>query len=121
MGLDMYLLKKRGEESEEIGYWRKANAIHKWMVENVQDGEAQNCVETPITHDQLLDLRLICSRVLEARNEAVSMELLPPVEGFFFGSTEIDECYYSDLEDTIKNIDAALSDNGAEFAYMAWW
>ena len=23
---------------EEVGYWRKANAIHKWFVDNVQDG-----------------------------------------------------------------------------------
>ena len=24
---------------EEAGYWRKANAIHRWFVENVQDGK----------------------------------------------------------------------------------
>ena len=23
--------------SSEVGYWRKANAIHRWFVENVQD------------------------------------------------------------------------------------
>lgn len=22
----------------KVGYWRKANAVHKWFVENVQDG-----------------------------------------------------------------------------------
>ena len=27
---------------EEVGYWRKANQIHKWFVDNVQDGE-DNC------------------------------------------------------------------------------
>ena len=25
--------------SERIGYWRKANQIHNWFVENVQGGE----------------------------------------------------------------------------------
>lgn len=23
---------------EEFGYWRKANAVHKWFVDNVQNG-----------------------------------------------------------------------------------
>jgi hypothetical protein len=23
---------------QEAGYWRKANAIHRWFVDNVQDG-----------------------------------------------------------------------------------
>ena len=23
---------------EEVGYWRKANQIHKWFVDNCQDG-----------------------------------------------------------------------------------
>jgi len=23
---------------EEVGYWRKANHIHKWFVDNVQNG-----------------------------------------------------------------------------------
>ena len=26
------------EVIEDVGYWRKANAIHKWFVDNVQDG-----------------------------------------------------------------------------------
>jgi len=30
---------------EEVGYWRKANQIHNWFVENVQNGidECQEC------------------------------------------------------------------------------
>lgn len=31
MGLDMYLYK---EKSEEVAYWRKANAIHAWFERN---------------------------------------------------------------------------------------
>ena len=30
--------------TEELGYWRKANQIHRWFVENVQDG-VDNCGE----------------------------------------------------------------------------
>ena len=32
-------LKKVTYIEEEAGYWRKANAIHRWFVENVQKGE----------------------------------------------------------------------------------
>lgn len=27
---------------EQVAYWRKANAIHKWFVDNVQEGN-DNC------------------------------------------------------------------------------
>jgi hypothetical protein len=32
--------------SEEVACWRKANAIHRWFVENVQHGE-KNCAHSP--------------------------------------------------------------------------
>jgi hypothetical protein len=38
MGLDMYLNVGKGEHSFEIGYWRKANAIHKYFVDTLQNG-----------------------------------------------------------------------------------
>ena len=34
MGLDMMLV----YDGDQIASWRKANAIHKWFVDNVQDG-----------------------------------------------------------------------------------
>lgn len=39
MGLDMYLNIGKGENAHEIGYWRKANAIHKFFVDKLQNGE----------------------------------------------------------------------------------
>jgi hypothetical protein len=30
---------------EDVAYWRKANAIHKWFVDNCQDG-VDECQET---------------------------------------------------------------------------
>jgi hypothetical protein len=27
---------------EEVGYWRKANQIHRWFVENVQNQKTKN-------------------------------------------------------------------------------
>jgi hypothetical protein len=53
-------------------------------------------------------------------------EILPPVQGFFFGGYEIDEYYIQDLSDTVKMIDHILSivpeDNWEwEFVYRASW
>ncbi len=31
MGLDMWLLKKKGNEFEAIGYWRKANQVREYF------------------------------------------------------------------------------------------
>ena len=39
-GLDMMLCHQNDDEThEEVGYWRKANAIHGWFVRNVQNGK----------------------------------------------------------------------------------
>ena len=51
-------------------------------------------------------------------------ELLPNVTGFFFGSQEYDDWYYSDLEHT-KTMLKNLLDNpvfeGYDFYYQASW
>lgn len=48
-----------------VGYWRKANAIHKWFVENVQDGE-DNCEEYDVSLEKLRDLLETCMKVIKA-------------------------------------------------------
>ena len=45
------------------GYWRKANAIHDWFVRNVQDG-VDECQRSPVTIEQLDELRGVCKQVL---------------------------------------------------------
>lgn len=39
MGCDMYLNIGKGDNAYEIGYWRNANAIHKFFVDKLQNGE----------------------------------------------------------------------------------
>lgn len=91
-------------------YWRKANAIHNWFVTNVQGG-ADDCGDYEVTREQLDELRTVCMQVLdEARGSKLvsATKLLPPTSGFFFGSTEIDEWYFQDLEHTVKGIERLL-------------
>lgn len=104
----------------KIGYWRKANAIHDWFVQNCQNGE-DDCRESYVSVEQLEELRKICNMVLD--NHALASEYLPTTSGFFFGSTDYDEWYYKDLESTVKIIDNALSKipDSWTFAYQSSW
>ena len=100
----------RGNESisnidVRVGYWRKANAIHKWFVDHVQDGEDE-CQPHYVGREQLLSLRTACQEVLAHKGKAE--EVLPSASGFFFGSTNYDQYYFDDLERTIAIVDRAL-------------
>jgi len=103
-------------------YWRKANAIHKWFVDNVQDG-TDDCRPYDVSPDCLQDLRDTCQQVLDAPTKA--LELLPPQQGFFFGSYIVDEYYFQDLRDTVAALDNALrtdaQDMGLRFTYQSSW
>ena len=45
-------------------YWRKANAIHKWFVDNVQNGD-DDCGDYEVYWEQLMELKGICKRIVE--------------------------------------------------------
>lgn len=91
---------------EEVGYWRKANAIHKWFVDNVQDGIDDCDYHREVTKEDLEELRDICHEVLCDPDDAEG--LLPTEGGFFFGSTEYDDWYIADLRKTIEIVDKVL-------------
>ena len=88
---------------EEVGYWRKANHIHKWFVDNVQKGE-DNCGEYYVKEDQLANLLETCKEVLKDKDKA--SELLPTASGFFFGGVDYDEYYFGDIQDTVNIIES---------------
>ena len=92
-------------DGDQIASWRKANAIHKWFVDNVQDGE-DDCGEYKVTKEQLIQLRNICNEVLINCN--LAEQLLPTQSGFFFGNTNYDEWYYNDLVETVRIIDEII-------------
>lgn len=102
----------------EVAYWRKANAIHKWFVENCADG-VDECQEISVSPEQLETLIALCSEVLADHSRAA--ELLPTEDGFFFGSTEYDEWYFEDLEQTVKMLDPICSFVKANREKHIWW
>jgi len=110
-----------------VGYWRKANAIHGWFVNQLADG-VDECQSIYVSREDLENLRKACNNVLLApagiKGEDIAAQYgLLPTAGFFFGSTEMDEYYDEDLRNTIKIIDEVLSSAGewSDFIYRASW
>lgn len=149
--------KKISNIIEDVAYWRKANAIHDWFVKNCQEGN-DDCKEYWVTRLQLQELYDACvlvrdsAKLVEGKiqngytyNEnmekqpimvdgkyivdpSVAEELLPTTEGFFFGSTDYDQYYMDDINDTIKMLGDELAieyeKDGAyepEYYYRASW
>lgn len=151
MGLDMYLTAKqylssykpedaakRAEikklfpefadtdvEAEEVSfsvmYWRKANHVHKWFVENVQDGK-DDCRSYYVSMDQLAELCNLCKNVLD--HKANVAELMPTASGFFFGGTEYDEYYFEKTKDTYESLQKIINNPALakhNFYYSSSW
>lgn len=143
MGLDMYLYAKRytfdvdqdtkdklaevfpevkaeiKEITAEAAYWRKANAIHGWFVNNIQ-GNVDDCGEYNVDRQQIQDLVTLCKQVLSNKTEAE--KLLPPTPGFFFGAHEVDDWYMENLTNTIEQLEACLKyPEGWYFTYSSSW
>lgn len=97
---------------QNCGYWRKANAIHAWFVENVQNG-VDDCAMYEVTYDQLESLKIACLQVLSATPEEYAA-ILPTQGGFFFGSTDYDEDYLEEIQNTIRMIDTVLAETDWE-------
>ena len=135
----------------EVGYWRKANAIHKWFVDNCAGGE-DNCQDVYVPHEKLQELLNLCKTVkdiavledekvtngysyyhgvktpiLEDGKTVVNAEeiarLLPTTDGFFFGGTDYDEYYFNDCAETVRIIESLLKEDNtsADFEYHSSW
>lgn len=106
-------------------YWRKANQVHNWFVQNVQSGE-DDCKPYTVDGAQLQELVIICKRILKTKDELgeddarkIAEKLLPTTSGFFFGDTDYNEWYYQDLEDTIEQLKDI--DEDGHYIYEASW
>lgn len=135
MGLDMYLygvnyISKYDEESnktkeiltEEI-YWRKVNCVHKWFVDNCQEGNDDCRFSYGFDKETLEELMDICKRILD--DHSLAEKLLPVEDGFFFGSTEYDEWYFEDIKYSYENLKRVLDEldktNYEYFYYRSSW
>jgi len=109
---------------EQIGYWRKFNALHHWFVENCAEG-VDECQQIRVnTHDLrvLLETLKEVDNAIKEGNERTMEMLLPPSSGFFFGSTNLDDYYKDEVRRTIPIIEEAINEGEQEeFYYQASW
>jgi hypothetical protein len=104
---------------EEAGYWRKANQIHNWFVENIQKGN-DDCGDYYVGTDDLEKLLDACEKV--KADHSLADTLLPSASGFFFGGTEYDEWYFKDIDNTIDMVKEALADESdSSYYYSSSW
>jgi hypothetical protein len=99
---------------EQVAYWRKANQIHAWFVENVQDGKDE-CQETYCDREKLQELLDTVNKVLA--DHSLAAELLPTESGFFFGSSEYDKGYWNDLTETKTVLTEVLAEPDTKLAW----
>ena len=107
------------EASVTCAYWRKSNQIHNWFVKNIQHGE-DDCGEYYVPKDSLIELREACRKALFNKDPKELM----PVQGFFFGSSDIDQYYWEDIRATIKKLDKIINHKDFEelsFYYQSSW
>lgn len=123
--------------TEEVGYWRKANHIHKWFVDNIQDGE-DDCKTYNVSIEQLQELLDKCYEirkhcilvitgktekifsveenkeieipVMSMSNKHIAEQLLPTQDGFFFGGTDYDNWYMEDINITIGILEPLMKE-----------
>ncbi len=140
------------EITEEVAYWRKANAIHKWFVDNVQDGK-DDCGTYYVSAEKLRELVGLCKQVLGTletvdgqvhtgtvydhtgkhemyepgkvvAQKGAAEKLLPTQDGFFFGSTNYDEYYMADVQETVDQLEPLLAEcekGEGVFYYSSSW
>lgn len=107
--------------TERVAQWYKANAIHNWFVENVQEGE-DDCKEYYVSLEQLECLLDDVNQVLG--NKALAESILPTTSGFFFGNTEYDEYYFENLKYTKKILDEIIQNKNLyqdDLYYSSSW
>jgi len=127
MGLDMYFTrepkvkssKDSRRYSHEVGYFRKHNALHGWLVDNAQDG-VDECQRVELSQELLTKLSSLVETALQTRDDT----LFPPVAGFFFGHGTADEWYWDKMtntHETLKNIINTTDFETESVCYQSSW
>jgi hypothetical protein len=80
----------------EVAYWRKANAIHGWIIRNCADG-IDECQEIIVSSDKLTELRDECVKALANRHNATK-----PKEADYVSKIEGDKDIIEMITESMK-------------------
>ncbi|MDQ6598779.1 hypothetical protein E2K98_13190 [Bacillus salipaludis] len=103
---------------EEVAYWRKANQIHNWFVENLNNGTDEPVFTVEVTKDQLRELYKLCIEALTKQTHP--HEQLPTRPGCFFGSIAYDDYYYKEIDRTKSIVENLLKNFNFETHYLLY-
>ena len=122
-GLENYIFKRNFKSVEtkyQVGYFRKFNALHSYIVKTFANGvdECQEIYLSKKDLNKLLD-------ALKSVSKDNASQVLPTQTGFFFGSQNYDEYYFEDVKEAIELITKMLevmnSNNKWSACYEASW
>lgn len=123
---------------EKVGQWRKFNALHNWFVQVCGEG-VDECQEIGVSSEKMNQLLETLKKVQEILsgydgmpNEEMKekvIDLFPPVSGFFFGSTDIDDWFVQDVNETIVLLEELIKEDKEntekglflDYYYQASW
>lgn len=137
----------------ELIYWRKANQIHKFFCDKGEEIEEEISYKLKKEDlQELLDIcnRILKEVITEPGkvkngaqyniekqewepvlengkvivNKELCEELLPTQDGFFFGSTEYDEYYLEDIQQTKEKLEQIIDNidyENEDVYYLASW
>lgn len=135
---------------KEIAYWRKVNSIHNWFYTNCAEEGQHDYDNIIIEKEKIEQLLRICKRLVRdvvlvdgktiacqkfengkmvneymdckvVGNPELCKDLLPNIQGFFFGSTEYDEYYVEDIKDTIEKLEKVLEETDWENEFVYYY
>lgn len=143
MGLDMYLCRRDEAGDVEIGYWRKFNALHTYILTLTGSPMDSNCEEIDLDLDHvntiLRDLYAVqellrtdpaynCDvddgSVTFSDDTIVKVErIMKPHAGFFWGELAIDHIFANQVTNAIAVFESAKIDleRGDTIYYNCWW
>ena len=107
-----------GAYEEYNAYFRKVNFLFKYYEDRGKMYEQCYAFTDVDDVDDLIDR---CERVL--KNHGLAHSLLPTQSGFFFGSTDYDDWYFSDVKDCLKQMKKyrkLLKDGVTGYVIFSW-
>ena len=112
------------ETRYQIGYFRKFNALHSYIVKTFANG-IDNCQDIILYKKDVEQIKKVLDEVLNVHQQAEkAKEILPTQSGYFFGGTDYDEFYFDEVK-VAANLMQSFLDNfdfeNYQLVYRASW
>ena len=111
------------EINYQIGYFRKFNALHGYIVKRFAAG-IDECQDIYLYKEDVEQIKKVLDEVLKAKIEEKAKELLPTQSGFFFGGINYDEYYFEEVKvaaDLMQNLLDNFDFENYQLVYRASW